>query len=142
EQLRRIDPLSEAAMRAVLEVRAMVNDRIGALREYEVWRERLSDELGAVPSRELEELADRLRRRKSGNKTSSTTWAPVPTEQWQERCCVGRTEEFQACYDRWLAARSGAPGSVLLIGESGIGKSTLAGRVATVAALEGGSVAR
>ncbi|HRP06887.1 MAG TPA: AAA family ATPase, partial [Gemmatimonadales bacterium] len=141
EELLRIDPLSEVAMRAAIEVRAMVNDRTGALRMYEDWKERFRQELGGVPSREIEQLADRLRRRASAG-GSSIRLAPVPTEQWQERCFVGRGAEFQTCYDRWIEARNGAPGHVLLIGESGIGKSTIAGRVATAAALEGASVAR
>ncbi len=141
EQLRRIDPLSEEATRALVEARAMAGDRIGAIRIYDRWHDRLAEELGAVPSAGLQRMADRLRRR-GVQRPAPARVAPVPTEQWQERVFVGRSVEYRDCYQVWERVRGGEPGHVLVRGESGIGKTTLVGRVATSLALEGASVAR
>ncbi len=140
EQLRRVDHLSEHATRALVEARAMSGDRIGALRIYELWSNRLAEELGAVPARELERMADRLRRR--GIDRPSRALAPVPTEQWQERTFIGRNTEHHTCYALWEHVAHGEPRHVLVRGESGIGKTTFAGRVATSLALEGAAIAR
>ncbi len=141
EQLLRIDPLSEEATRALVEARAMAGDRIGALRRYDRWRERLAEELGATPVAGMQRMADRLRRR-GLERPDLAVLAPVPTEQWQERVFLGRNVEFRDCYQAWEQARLGEPRHVLVRGESGVGKSTLVGRVATSLALEGASVAR
>lgn len=141
ERLARLDALSEDAARAALEARALAGDRISGLRAYDAWRVRLAEELGAVPSREVDRMADRLRRH-ALERPRATVLAPVPTEQWRERLFVGRGAEFQACYRIWGEVVRGRARHVLLLGEDGIGKTTLAGRVATALALEGAVVAR
>lgn len=141
EQLARLDGLSEHAIRAQVEARAMAGDRIGALRIFDRWRTRVAEELGAGPGRELERMTDRLRRR-GLDRPSRVVLAPVPTEQWQERVFVGRSGEYQACYRAWERVQAGEPRHLLVRGESGIGKTTLVGRVATSLALEGASIAR
>src|SRR5690349_17126768 len=62
DRLLAIDELSEEGIRAKLEARALAGDRLLALRLFETWKERLRTELGASPSRELEEMATRLRK--------------------------------------------------------------------------------
>jgi DNA-binding SARP family transcriptional activator len=140
-RLQRIDELSEEAARALLEARAMAGDRIGALRLFDRWRHRLADELGALPSPQLERMAERLRRGGLPRPTMALL-APVPTEQWKERLFIGRGVEFGACYDRWERVQRGEPRHLLIRGESGIGKTTLVERLTTSVALEGASVAR
>ncbi len=140
-RLVRIDPLSEAAARALLESRAMAGDRIGALRLYDRWRAQLYEQLGARPSLQVERLADRLRR--SGwDRIGGAAIAPIATEQWKDRVFVGRGTEFRACYDAWERVRNGEARHVLVRGESGIGKTTLLERFVTTISLEGASVAR
>lgn len=141
EQLWRVDPLSEEAARAILEARAMAGDRISGLRAFDRWKRELAEQLGAVPSLEVERIADRLRRHALERHTT-TVIAPVPAEQWRERPFVGRGIEFEACYRDWQVVRTGAPRHVILLGDDGVGKSTIAGRVVTTLALEGASVAR
>jgi DNA-binding SARP family transcriptional activator/tetratricopeptide (TPR) repeat protein len=140
-RLQRIDALSEEAVRGLIEARAMAGDRIGALRAFDRWRTRLSEDLGAVPSQPLERLAERLRRG-GGHRGSLTLLAPIPTEQWKERIFVGRGSEFRVAYDRWERVQLGEPKHLLLRGESGIGKTMLVERLTTAIALEGASVAR
>ena len=142
ERLQRVDPLSEEALRALLESRAMAGDRIGALRLFDRWRVRLADELGAEPGPQLQRMAERLRRGRWEGGAPSALVAPVPTEQWKERVFIGRGEEFSACYALWERARTGTPRHVLVRGESGIGKTTLVERFTTAVALEGASIAR
>ncbi len=141
QQLLRVDPLTENAVRAMMEARAMSGDRIGAIRVFERWQLQLASELGATPSQALSRTADRLRRR-TIDRSDGAVLAPVPTEQWQDRVFVGRADAFRACHEAWSSARNGTPRHVLVRGESGIGKTTLVERVVTALALEGATVAR
>jgi DNA-binding SARP family transcriptional activator/tetratricopeptide (TPR) repeat protein len=140
DQLHAVDELSEEGIRAVLESRALAGDRIGALREYERWRARLADELGAVPSPNLDRLADRLRRR--GLVPSTTPLAPLPTEQWKERIFIGRAAEYAVGYSVWEQVRRGETRHLLVRGTHGVGKTTLTDRLLTTAAIEGAAVVR
>ena len=140
-RLRRIDPLSEQAARAAMDARALAGDRIGALRDFDRWRALLAEELGAVPSREVDRIADRLRRR-GLERTAQAPLAPVPTEQWQERVFVGRAEEYRLGYDLWETARTGRARHLLVRAADGHGKTTLLARLGTALALEGAAVAR
>ena len=140
-RLLRVDDLSEEAARAQVEARAMAGDRVGALRLFDRWRERLADELGAQPPPMLSRLAERLRRN-GWARPEPAVVAPVPTENWKERVFIGRGAEFATCYSEWEHVRDGEPRHMLLRGETGIGKTTLVERFATSVALEGATVAR
>jgi DNA-binding SARP family transcriptional activator/tetratricopeptide (TPR) repeat protein len=141
DRLLAIDHLAEEGIRARMEAFALIGDRFSALRVFDEWREELSRELGAEPSMFLEGMAAQLR--KSG-------WAPkesnprpaVPAEQWRDRRFVGRVAEFRRLYEAWEAVHQGRPRHVLITGDSGIGKTTLAQRLVTAAGLEGASVSR
>jgi DNA-binding SARP family transcriptional activator/tetratricopeptide (TPR) repeat protein len=136
-----LDDLSEEAIRAKMEARAFAGDRLTALKIFEAWKERLEEELGAAPSPLLEGMALRLRRR--GWERSGSSHIPsVRTDQWKGRPFVGRANEYRALYEGWERTQRGAAGHALVLGESGIGKSTLVERLTTAAGLEGASVAR
>jgi tetratricopeptide (TPR) repeat protein len=66
----------------------------------------------------------------------------VQTEQWADRPFIGRAAEYGALCDAWDSSLQLDTRHILLTGESGIGKSTLALRFGTAAALEGAAVAR
>ena len=135
------DELSEEAMRAKMEARAFDGDRLTALKLFEAWKGRLAVELGAAPSALLEGMAIRLRRR--GLERNTTTDIPtVPTDQWKGYPFVGRTSEYRIIYERWEATAAGTGRHALVLGDSGIGKSTLAERLATAVGLEGAASAR
>ena len=136
-----IDELSEDGVRAKMEALAFAGDRLAALRVYEEWRVRLGKELDAVPSKLVEEMARRLRRRGLDRPVAD----PAPSVQidpWRDRPFVGRAEEHRLLYEAWESTLQTIPRHVLVEGESGVGKSTLVERLAMAAALQGAIVSR
>ena len=136
-----LDDLSEEAIRGKMEARAFAGDRLGALKIFEAWKERLDEELGASPSALLEGMALRLRRR-GWERSGASDIPSVRTDQWKNRPFVGRAIEYRMLYEGWERAQQGGAGHALVLGESGIGKSTLVERLTTAAGLEGASVTR
>ena len=57
-----LDELSEEAIRAKMEARALAGDRLTALKVFEEWRVKLEQELHAMPSTPIEQMAIRMRR--------------------------------------------------------------------------------
>ncbi|HEY3933588.1 MAG TPA: AAA family ATPase [Gemmatimonadales bacterium] len=140
DQLDAIDAYSEEAIRARMEARAMTGDRLGALRVFELWRTRLSEHLGAVPSGVVDRLAERLRRNQWERPVIAGTHQS--DGEWPARAFVGRRDEFATCYEIWEEVRRGRPRHLLVRGDTGIGKTTLIDRFVTTVSLEGGTVAR
>ena len=141
ERTLRHNPLSEPAIRARIEARAFAGDRIGALQAFETWKRSLHEELDAEPSERVEAMARRLRRGTiegggDGNRPR------VPTEQWKDRAFIGRTAEYRTLYEAWERTTRGEPTHALVLGESGIGKSTLLQRLLTAASLDGAVTSR
>ncbi len=137
----RHNPLSEPAIRAQIEARIFAGDRIGALRAFETWKHLLYTELGAEPSEQIEAMARRLRRGTLEGGGDGTR-PRVPTEQWRDRTFIGRTGEYRTLYEAWERTTQGAPTHALVLGESGIGKSTLIQRLMTAASLDGAVTSR
>ena len=136
-----LDDLSEEAVRAKMEARAFAGDRLTALKIFEAWRERLEEELGAAPSPLVEGMALRLRKR-GWERSAESPIPAVRTDQWKDRPFIGRAVEYRALYEGWERTQRGEAGHALVVGESGIGKSTLVERLTTAAGLEGASVCR
>jgi len=124
-----------------MEARALAGDRLTALRLFEDWKARLGQELQATPSELIEGMAVRLRRR-GWERTTCPEIPTVRTDHWRDRTFVGRQSEYQELYDAWELARRGQPTQVLVLGDSGVGKTTLIDRIATASALEGAVVSR
>lgn len=141
ERLQRFDELSEEAVRARMEARAFAGDRLSALRLFETWKLALTTQLGAAPSDLLEGMALRLRRR--GWERPSTSDIPsVPTDHWKGQAFVGRAKEYETLYESWEAVQRGDVAHRLVLGDSGIGKTTLVQRLLTAVGLEGATAAR
>jgi len=136
-----LDELSEEAIRAKMEARAFAGDRLTALEIFEEWRAKLAEELQAAPSDLVEGMAVRLRRR-GWERTTLTDIPNVPTDQWRGRAFIGRTAEYRVLYEAWEGVRRGRPGHVLVLGDSGVGKTTLVERLTTAAGLEGAAISR
>src|SRR5688500_1127432 len=141
DRMLRLDDLSEEAVRAKMEARAFAGDRLSALKSFEGWRERLEEELGAAPSPLVEGMARRLRKR-GWERSAASPIPSVRTDQWKDRPFIGRGVEYRALYEGWERTQRGEAGHALVVGESGIGKSTLVERLTTAAGLEGASVCR
>lgn len=136
DRLLALDELNEDAIRAKMEARAFAGDRLSALRIYQAWRERLARELGASPSSMVDGIALRLRQR--GYEAPGTAHIPtVPTDHWRNRPFVGRASQYRVLYERWEETHQGRAQHGLVVGESGIGKTTLVERLVTAAGLEG-----
>jgi DNA-binding SARP family transcriptional activator/ABC-type transporter Mla MlaB component len=136
-----LDELSEEAIRAKMESRAFAGDRVGALKIFEGWKARLGAELGATPSELLERMAMRLRRR-GWERTPITDIPSVPNDQLKARPFVGRATEYRVLYEAWEGLRTGLPAHSFVLGDSGVGKSTLVLRLTAAAALEGAVITR
>jgi DNA-binding SARP family transcriptional activator/tetratricopeptide (TPR) repeat protein len=136
-----LDELSEDAIRAKMEARAMAGDRLSALRIYEEWSTRIAAELHASPSTSVEQLAARLRR--GGLERAVVNDIPaLPQEHSRERAFIGRGREFGLLYETWECLKKGRATHSLVLGDSGVGKTTLVERLTTAAALEGAAVCR
>jgi DNA-binding SARP family transcriptional activator/tetratricopeptide (TPR) repeat protein len=135
------DELCEEAIRAKMEARAFAGDRLTALEIFEDWKTKLADELGAVPSGLVEGMAVRLRRR-GWERTTLPKIPTVPTDQWRGRPFIGRAAEYMVLYEAWDEVRRSTPRHVLILGDSGVGKSTLVSRFTTAAGLEGAAISR
>lgn len=136
-----LDELSEEAIRAKMEARAFAGDRLTALEIFEEWKAKLAEELQAVPSDLVEGMAIRLRRR-GWERTTLANIPNVPTDQWRGRPFIGRTAEYRMLYESWEAVRKGVPVHALILGDSGVGKTTLVQRLTTAAGLEGAAISR
>jgi DNA-binding SARP family transcriptional activator/type II secretory pathway predicted ATPase ExeA len=136
-----LDELSEEAIRAKMEARAFAGDRLTALEIFEEWKAKLAEELHAVPSDLLEGMAVRLRRR-GWERTTLTNIPNVPTDQWRGRPFIGRSEEYRVLYELWEGVKKGSPGHAFILGDSGVGKTTLVQRLTTAAGLEGAATSR
>ena len=141
DRLLAIDELCEDGIRAKLEARALAGDRLLALRLFETWKERLRRELGASPSHELDEMAARLR--KGRWERTPVSDMPIPrSEPSRDRPFVGRARQYQELYSLWEDLKEGRQTHVVLVGDSGVGKTTIVERLTAAAGLEGAAVAR
>jgi DNA-binding SARP family transcriptional activator/tetratricopeptide (TPR) repeat protein len=136
DRLLALDELSEDAVRAKMEGRAFSGDRVSAIRIFQQWRQKLTEELGAAPSPLVEGMALRLRRR--GYEPPGSSHIPtVATDQWRDRAFVGRGTQYRVVYERWEQTARQEGRHALVLGDSGIGKTTLVERLVTAAGLEG-----
>ena len=143
------DPLDEPAHRQYMAAAGAAGEPAKALAAYEALRSRLADELGVDPAPQTRELHLAILRERApagyagrdtgprGAKTGSKD-GPGPSETG----LVGRESELGDLHDAWRSAAGGEPGLALIVGEAGIGKTTLAGQVAADAAADGAIVLR
>jgi DNA-binding SARP family transcriptional activator/tetratricopeptide (TPR) repeat protein len=139
-----LDPLSEDAVRGVMEARAWVGDRTNALKAYGRFAARLMEELGAKPSPDLVRIADLLR---EGRRAASRDAGVGQVSERQERrfeaeTLIGREREFARLYDAWLEVRRREPRIVVVLGDPGVGKTTLTNAFVSTCQMEGAAIAR
>ena len=139
-----LDPLSENAVRGLMEARVGVGDRGGALRAYGRFEARLADELGLQPSPDLTRIAGLLRQ---GRRPAPHPAIPRKVSEREERrfdgeTVIGREKEFAQLHDAWLDVRRGVPRIAVLLGDPGSGKTTLTNAFVSTCQMAGAVVAR
>ena len=141
-----LDPLSEDAVRGVMEARAWVGDRSNALKAYARFEARLAEELGAKPSADLARVANLLREGRRPAQRPATAGGGQVSERQERRfeaeTLIGRENEFARLYDAWLEVRRREPRIVVVLGDPGVGKTTLVNAFVSTCQMEGAAIAR
>jgi DNA-binding SARP family transcriptional activator len=141
------DGLDEPAHRLYMSAAATGGEHARALLAYERLRERLSSELGADPSPPTRDLHLAILREDAAatlpeSGTSPQAQTPSAAANPPALALAGRTREIAELRAAWSRAAAGEPSVVMIVGEAGIGKTTLAEFIAADAALDGATVLR
>ena len=131
-------PYRESAHALVIEALAARGDIAEATLAYDRLRTLLRDELGTTPAPAIVALHDRLLAGAPPEPAGEVVSFPGPLDRAAARPFVARADEVQSLRQAWEAARRGDTRTVLLAGEPGIGKTSLAARLAREVHDEGG----
>jgi len=148
------DDLDEAAHRWYMAAAAAAGERGRALRAYADLRQRLADELGTDPAPQTRELHLAILR--DQNSAPIVSWSGAAVEAGQRLAAddgprrlgatgpvlVGRDSEIAALRAAWLRAADRDPSLLLIVGEAGIGKTSLAEVLAAEVMSHGATVLR
>jgi DNA-binding SARP family transcriptional activator/tetratricopeptide (TPR) repeat protein len=137
--LSNLDPLDEEGIRARMEGLALQNDRLGALRLYEAWTAMAAREIRLTPSEGLQRLSTVLRQPPRAV-ALATLNDRSPSVNACQSTFAGREKEFARLFEGWRAVAAGSTKRFAIIGDIGIGKSSLASRLATALQFHGATV--
>lgn len=138
-----LDATSEEAVRGLMESRAWVGDRTNALKIFARYEALLAAELGAKPSADLGRMAHLLRDGRGAVPQAEPGQPAAPAHRrFEPEMLIGREREFGALYDAWLDVRRRDPRIMVVLGDPGIGKTTLCNSFAASCQMEGAVVAR
>ncbi|MBM3696264.1 MAG: tetratricopeptide repeat protein, partial [Actinobacteria bacterium] len=120
------DPMREEAHQRVMRLAVLLGRHNDAIRQYEVCRRILTEELGAEPSPVTRQIYEAtLAERESGHTASRAGRGAPLFEPAGEVPFVGREQERSVLVQHLDAALGDHGGLVLLEGESGVGKTRL-----------------
>lgn len=123
----------EPAVGVLMRVLALDADPAGALAAYHEFVRTLQEDLGEGPSRELQELSERIRNQR---------WRRTPEgPKVAEPPLVGRRAEHETTFRIVTTSLHSGPETVLLTGEPGMGKTRLVNECVDRLILDGASVA-
>lgn len=138
-----LDPWREEAVRLDMFAKHELGDRSAALAAYDRFAERLQVELNVEPMPETQSLRDAI----AGNErlampvTEGDDEPSLFEAQGERRLpLVGREAELERMKTAWSRAARGFGTTVFVSGEAGIGKSRLAGELASIVRAQGGRV--
>ncbi|HEY1321154.1 MAG TPA: AAA family ATPase [Streptosporangiaceae bacterium] len=140
------DPLDEAAHRWYMSASAAAGEPARALTAYAALRERLGEELGAEPAPQTQELHLAILREQAGAVPGraagrvARAGAGAPAAGGPK--LAGRDAELAALRQAWGQAAAGEPSLIMIVGEAGIGKTTLAEALTSEAVGDGATVLR
>lgn len=125
-----IRPFDELAVRLVMLSASYGGDQAGGLAAYHEFTTQLAA-IGEKPSRELTALAERIRKESS---------RPPPRPEDAEPPLVGRERIYQEAFSVLTDALAQGPGTLVVIGAPGMGRSRLLVEAATRLVREGEAV--
>ncbi|HZB27167.1 MAG TPA: AAA family ATPase [Gemmatimonadales bacterium] len=136
-----LDPASEPALRAAMRSLVLAGDRAGALERYEEFSARMKRDIGTDPDPETQALADRVRHERpirppvsAGSRELLDGEPRLPL--------VGREVELSRLSDAAAtAARERRACALVLVGDSGVGKTRLVEELLGRLRLDGVAVA-
>ena len=117
------DPYDEAALRLLMRAQAGAGRPASALAAYTRFRERLAEDLGVDPAAQTTGLHTALLQADSS--TAAGAGRPDTSPAPQPPSLTGRDDALAALDAALAAARSGVGTLVSVVGEAGIGKTTL-----------------
>lgn len=132
-----LDPLHEAAHRALMRLYADAGDRSAALRQYRTCVAALERELGVEPLDETTELYESIRESRPPRQVADDAPA-LPYAPTAELPLVGRDEELEQLASRYASSEDGW--LCVIGGEAGIGKTRLATEFLSLVRALGGVV--
>ena len=124
----RRDPLHEAAYRHLMRLHLVNGDRASALRVYHACATHLRRELGVDPGTATQAVYATVLHADEAPPAKSA--APRLIQTPAAPALVGREREWEGLQNAWRNAITGRPQMILLVGETGIGKSRLAEELA------------
>ena len=137
------DPLQEDAYRRLMRLRFAAGDRVGALRAYDLCRERLAIDMQTEPTVETVALASRMRAvAPPPRREKPVSPAAFSLAMLLDGPLLGRTAEVSTLIRVYHRVERGQTQVVLLEGEVGIGKTRLASEFLAWAEIEGADVLR
>lgn len=143
QELLRLEPWREAALRVLMETRYAMGDRAGALAEFERFSQRLRDDLDVEPMVETTALyADLIARtthvtQQVPAESPCSEPATDPTVPF-----VGREVQLETLRETWSRALQHRGGVAFVGGESGVGKTRLVDELATCVVADRGLILR
>ncbi|GEL17770.1 ATP-binding protein [Pseudonocardia asaccharolytica] len=132
----RTDPLDERAHRLLMTAHQAAGEPARALAAYAELRGALADELGVDPAPDTRALHLEILR---GTRVDPPRRPPIAVPA-APPTPAGREAELETLRAAWSAAAAGRTAALLLTGEAGIGKTTLAAAAAGLARTTGGQV--
>jgi DNA-binding SARP family transcriptional activator len=140
------DPLDEAAHRWYMSASAAAGEPARALTAYAALRERLGEELGAEPAPQTQEVHLAILREQQGVLPGQPPGEPAPARPPDPAAAgavlADREPELAALRQAWGKAAAGEPSLIMIVGEAGIGKTTLAEALIGEASADGATVLR